>query len=192
MSVEADEVKGSARSVSQVDLGALVMAAKECGILTKGGGHTMAAGFSLNEEKIEEFKKFAGEYVKKQLGNEAIVPVIEVDAVLDIGGANKALAKEFDKLEPYGAGNSEPKLMLKKVQIIKSFLVGVGHVRCVLLSDNGNSIKAMAFRVGDSQIGHAMLNSNGEYFDVVGVLRKDNWNGRDEVQFIIEDIKKLV
>ncbi len=192
MSVEADEVKGSARSISQIDLGELVIAAKEKGILTKGGGHTMAAGFSLNQDKIEEFRTFVGEYVNNKIGNEAICPVLNIDAILEVGGANKELAVSLDNLEPYGAGNSEPKLMLKNVQIIKSSLVGIGHVRCILTSDSGKSIKGMAFRVGDNDIGQAMLNSRGEYFDVVGVLRRDTWNGKDDVQFIIEDIKKVV
>ncbi len=190
MSVEADEVKGSARSIPEVDLGALVMAAKEKGILTKGGGHTMAAGFSLEEDKIEEFKKFAGEYVLKNIGENGITPVVDIDATLDVAGANKKLAGELESLEPYGAGNPEPKLMLKGVQIIKSSPVGIGHVRCVLLSDNGGSLKGMAFRVGDNNIGQAMLNNKGERFDVVGVLRRDRWQGRDNVQFIIEDIKR--
>lgn len=189
MSIEADEVKGSARSIPQVDLGALVMAAKEKGILTKGGGHTMAAGFSLEESKIEEFHKFVGEYVVAHIGDEAITPVLEIDAVLDAAGATRDLAAALENLEPYGAGNAEPKLMLKNVQIIKPALVGIGHVRCILTSDNGGNLKGMAFRVGDNEIGHAMLSSKGERFDVVGVLRRDRWQGRDEAQFIIEDIK---
>ncbi len=192
MSIEADEVKGSARSVAQVDLGALVMAAKEKGILTKGGGHIMAAGFSLSEDKIEEFHKFVGEYVEKSIGGEAITPILEIDATMDVSAATKNLALDIEKLEPYGAGNPEPKLMLRNVRIIKPFLVGVGHVRCLLSSDNGGTIKGMAFRVGDNEIGKAMLTSNGDKFDVVGVLRRDIWNGKDEVQFIIEDIKKYV
>lgn len=190
MSIEADEVKGSARSIPQVDLGALVMAAKEKGLLTKGGGHTMAAGFSLEESKIEDFRKFVGEYVVSKIGEEAITPVLEIDAVLDVAGATKELAKALDGLEPYGAGNPEPKLMLKNVYIIRPSLVGIGHVRCVLSSDSGGSLKGMAFRVGDNDIGQAMLNSKGERFDVVGVLRRDCWQGRDDVQFIIEDIRK--
>lgn len=192
MSIEPDEVKGSARSVPEVDLGALIIAAKEKGILTKGGGHTMAAGFSLEQEKIEEFKKFVGEYVVSRIGGEAITPVVEIDAVLDVAGATKELAKMLEKLEPYGAGNPEPKIMLKNVKFIKPCLVGIGHVRCILTSDNGGNIKGMAFRVGDNDIGQAMLNSKGESFDVVGVLRRDTWNGRDEVQFIIEDVRKKV
>ena len=190
MSIEADEVKGSARSIPEIDLGALVIAAKEKGILTKGGGHNMAAGFSLEESKIEEFKKFVGEYVLQHIGADGITPVVEIDAALSVAGANKELAAQMEMLEPYGAGNLEPKLMLKNVQIIKPALVGIGHVRCILTSDNGGSLKGMAFRVGDNDIGQAMLNNKGERFDVVGVLRRDRWQGRDDVQFIIDDIKR--
>lgn len=191
MSVEADEVKGSARSVPQVDLGALIISAKEKGLLTKGGGHMMAAGFSLEEGKIDEFKKFVGEYVVEKMGNEAITPVIEVDAVLDVGGVTSDLADYIEKLEPFGAGNQEPVLMMKNVRIAKSTLIGVGHVRCVLMSENGGSVKAIAFRVGDNQIGAEMLNAGGKKFDVVGILRHDRWNGRNDVQFIINDVRKV-
>ncbi len=191
MSIEADEVKGSARSVPQVDLGALIIAAKEKGLITKGGGHMMAAGFSLEESKIEPFKAFVGQYVVKKIGGEAITPVIEVDAVLDVGGANSDLADYLEQLEPFGAGNPEPKLMLKGVRIVKPALIGIGHVRCMLTSENGGSIKAIAFRVGDNEIGNAMLNNKGEKFDVIGILRHDRWNSRqDVVQFIIEDIRR--
>ena len=190
MSIEKDEVKGSARSVPQVDLGTLIIAAKEKGIITKGGGHTMAAGFSLKEDKIEEFKKFVGEYVVEHIGGEAITPMIDVDAVLDVGGATVDLADYMEQLEPYGAGNQEPKLLLSNVKINKPSLIGVGHVRCILTSENGGSIKSIAFRVGDNEIGNAMLNPSGSRFDVVGVLRHDRWNGRNEAQFIIYDIRK--
>jgi len=191
MSIEADEVKGSARSVANVDLGALIIAAKEKGILTKGGGHIMAAGFSLDESMLPEFKKFVGEYVIEKMGNEAITPIVEIDAVLDVGGANLELADYLEKLEPFGAGNPEPRLMLKNVRIVKPALVGVGHVRCVLTSENGGTIKGIAFRVGDSEVGNAMLGAQGNVFDVAGVLRHDRWNGRNEPQFIIEDIRRV-
>ena len=191
MSVESDEVKGSARSIPQVDLGALIIAAKERGILTKGGGHIMAAGFSLDEGKIDEFREFVGKYVIEKMGDEAVTPILEIDSVLDVGGATLELADYLEKLEPFGAGNQEPKLMLKNVKIVKPALIGVGHVRCVLTSENGGSIKAIAFRVGDNQIGNAMLNAKREKFDVVGVLRRDKWNGRNDIQFIIEDVRKV-
>ena len=120
----------------------------------------------------------------------SITPVIDIDATLDAAGASIELADCLEKLEPFGAGNSEPKLMLKNVKVVKPGLVGVGHVRCVLTSDNGGNLKAMAFRSADNEIGQALLKSRGEAFDVVGVLRKDTWGGRNSVQFIIDDVRK--
>lgn len=192
MSIEADEVKGSARSIPNVDLGALIIAAKERGLLTKGGGHIMAAGFSLNEDKIEEFREFVGNYVKNKLGDEEIVPVLDVEACLDVGGATLSLVEQLEKLEPFGAGNAEPRLMLKNVHIKKSALIGSGHVRCFLSGDNGVSLKAMAFKVADTDLGKELLAPRASLYDVVGVLRRDTWQGRNSLQFIIEDAKKAV
>ena len=187
MSIEEDEVKGSARSIAGVDLGALIISAKEKGLLTKGGGHTMAAGFSLEESKIEEFRTFVGEYVKAKLGEEDVTPVIEVDGSMDLLGATTDLVSALELLEPYGANNSEPKIVLEHVRISKAGIVGAGHVRCFLNSNNGGSLKAMAFRIADTELGNVLLNSQGASFDVVGVLRRDNWQGRNSVQFIIDD-----
>ena len=192
MSIEDDEVKGSARSVSGVDLGALIIAAKEKGILTKGGGHTMAAGFSLNEDKIEEFRKFVGEYVRDKIGDESIVPVINADGVLDVSGATPELAKSLAMLEPFGAQNPEPRLVLPRVHISKASIVGSGHIRCFLTSASGGSLKAMAFRMADTEAGMALLNHRGAVYNVIGTLRQDNWMGRNGVQFIIEDVSEVL
>ena len=191
MSIEDDEVKGSARSISQIDLGALIIAAKEKGLITKGGGHTMAAGYSLEESKIEEFREFVGEYVKSRLGDEVVTPVIEYDGTIDLSGATCELANSLALLEPYGAGNSEPKLVIKNICFKKAGIVGSGHVRCFLSSNNGGSVKAMAFRCADNEIGQAILNNHQEIFDVLGTLRRDNWLGRENVQFVIEDVKRV-
>lgn len=191
MSVEDDEVKGSARSIPGVDLGALIISAKEKGVLTKGGGHTMAAGFSLSEDKIEEFKTFVGEYVKSKLGEEDVTPVIEIDGSMDLLGANTDLIDSLELLEPFGANNSEPRIVLEHVRINKPSIVGAGHVRCFLTSGNGGSLKAMAFRIADTELGKVLLNSQGSVFNIVGVLRRDNWQGRNSVQFIIDDAMRV-
>ena len=190
MSVEADEVKGSARSVSGLNIGALVMAAKEKGILTKGGGHQMAAGFSLKEDKIEEFRQFAGEYIEKYLGKEQIVPVIEVDAAVSLSAVNTEFADKLNLLEPFGASNPEPKLMLSHVKIVKPSIVGSGHIRCFLTSFSGESVKAIVFKAADTEMGKALLNQRGETFSLVGTLRKDSWMGKEQVQFVIEDVMR--
>lgn len=187
MSIEDDEVKGSARSVPGLDLGALIMSAKEKGILTKGGGHIMAAGFSLTEDKLEDFREFVGNYVKETLKADSIVPILNVDGSIDAGAANVKLLDELQLLEPYGAGNPEPKLMLANALLSKADIVGAGHLRCFLTSLNSGSLKAMAFRCADNEMGKALLNGVGKTFNFVGVLRRDNWQGRNQAQFIIED-----
>lgn len=191
MSIEEDEVKGSARSIPEIDLGSLIIAAKEKGLITKGGGHTMAAGFSLEKEKIKEFKDFVGKYAVEKAGSEAVIPIKKIDAVLDVGGANCELADCLEQMEPFGQNNPEPILMLKKVKIVKPTAMGIGHVRCILTSDNGDSIKAVAFRVGDNQIGQAMLSGKAQKYDVCGILRHDRWGSRQGmVQFIVDDIRE--
>lgn len=187
MSVEADEVKGSARSVAGLNIGALIMAAKEKGILTKGGGHHMAAGFSLKAEDIEKFREFAGEYTQEHLGKEKIVPVVEIDSVISLSAATIELADKLSLLEPFGAGNPEPKLMIHDVRISKPSIVGSGHIRCFLSSLTGGTLKAMVFKAADTELGKALLNQRGETFNIVGTLRKDSWMGKTQLQFIIED-----
>lgn len=191
MSIEADEVKGSARSIAGLDLGALIIAAKEKGILTKGGGHIMAAGFSLVAENIAKFRDFAGEYVLKSLGKESLSASIEIDGVIDLAAATTDMAEKLELLEPYGAGNCEPRFMISRAKVAKSEVVGSGHVRCFLNSLNGGNIKAMAFRAADNEVGKALLESRGEVFNLVGTLRRDNWMGRNSLQFIIEDAMRI-
>ena len=101
------------------------------------------------------------------------------------------LAEKIEMMEPFGASNEEPILVLKNVMINAPAIIGSGHIRCSLKSDNGKSIKAIAFRVADTQIGVKMLQSKGEHFDVAGNLRIDNWQNQNMVQFIIKDIMEL-
>lgn len=190
MSVEEDEVKGSARSVAGLDLGALVMTAKEKGILTKGGGHTMAAGFSLNEDRIEDFKQFVGEYIKEKLSADNLVPTVDFDAVLSLEGANLDLAEKFSILEPYGAGNPEPKVVIENVRIAKPFIVGEGHVKCLLSNGRGCFVKAICFKCADNEIGNALLNGRDERFNVLGTLRVDTFMNNKNLQLTIEDLMR--
>ena len=190
MSVENDEVKGSARSVDGIDLGALIMSAKEQGLITGGGGHMMAAGFSLTEEQIPEFKKFVGEYVTSKLGKEKITPIINIDCALNLSAVNTDLCKNLEILEPYGAGNPEPKILIKNVILNYPQIIGNGHVKCNVSSQRGGKIKAICFNCADNQIGSAILNNKGEIFDIVGKIKSDNWMGRENVQIIIEDLMR--
>jgi single-stranded-DNA-specific exonuclease len=184
---EDGEVKGSGRSVVGVDLGAAIIAAKQKGILTAGGGHVMAAGFSLKEEKLEEFMDFIEEHIKKQTGGKKPVAVLEIDAALDVMGVTYDLVESLDLMAPFGVGNAEPKVVVTNVSVSKSDVVGTGHVRCYLSGQGGGSIKAIAFREADSELGHLLLNHGGRSFNIVGNIRPDRWRGRENVQLVISD-----
>ena len=190
MSVEDNDVKGSARSVDGVDLGALIIAAKEKGVITGGGGHTMAAGFSLLPTQINEFKKFAGEYISRHLDEHQAVPQLYIDCRLSVGAVNLNFAENISLLEPFGTGNPEPQIMLSDVVISRPQVVGSGHVKCFLSSSSGGYLPAIAFRCTDNEIGQALLANYGEVYDVVGNVKIDEWQGQKKVQFVINDIMR--
>ncbi|MCM1322761.1 MAG: single-stranded-DNA-specific exonuclease RecJ [Acetobacter sp.] len=190
MSIEADEVKGSARSIDGVDLGALIIAAKEKGIITKGGGHTMAAGFSLTEEQIPEFQKFAGEYVTQSLNNTTPHPIINIDMSVALPAANSNLCSEIEQLKPFGTGNPEPTLLIRNVYFKRACIIGAGHIKCELTSFTKERLPAIAFKIADTEMGKEILSSRQDCYDVVGNLRFNRWNNTTSLQFIITDIKR--
>lgn len=190
MSIEEDEVKGSARSIEGVDLGALIIAAKEKGVITKGGGHTMAAGFSLTEEQIPAFKEFAGEYVTKSLNNTTPHPIINIDLSIALPAAGFDLCKELEQLKPFGTGNPEPTLLIRNVYFKRACIIGAGHVKCELTTLTKEHLPAIAFKIADTEIGKEILSSRQDCYDVVGNLRFNRWNNSTTLQFMITDIKR--
>lgn len=190
MSIEDDEVKGSARSIPGVDLGALIIAAKEKGVITKGGGHTMAAGFSLEEEQIPSFREFVSEYVAKTLNNTTPHPVLDIDLSIALTAATKQLCEELEQLKPFGTGNSEPLILIRRVFFDKAYIIGSGHVKCELKTLTGERLSAIAFKVADTNMGKEILSNTHDCYDVVGNLRLNRWNNSVNTQFIISDIKR--
>ncbi|MCQ2734886.1 MAG: single-stranded-DNA-specific exonuclease RecJ, partial [Alphaproteobacteria bacterium] len=169
----------------------LIISAKEKGLITSGGGHIMAAGFSLSEEQIPAFEKFVGEYVKNKLGDEKVAPIVNIDCVMHLSGITENFAESLNLLEPYGTDNPEPLIMLSNVIIGRPQTVGNGHVRCFLTTAMGGSLPAIAFRCTDNEIGHALLEQRGEMYNVVGTVKIDCWQNRKKVQFIIQDIMRV-
>jgi single-stranded-DNA-specific exonuclease len=191
ISLEGGMAKGSGRSVTGVDLGRVVIAAREAGLLEAGGGHAMAAGFSLFEDRLGEFKAFLGERLKAQIDAGGIAATLEVDGALDIRGANATLVRSLTQAGPYGSGNPEPRFAVANARVGKVDVVGMGHIRCFLNGPSGGSLKAMAFKAADSEMGHALLNSRGASLHIAGTLRLDTFQGRDNVMMVIDDVANV-
>jgi single-stranded-DNA-specific exonuclease len=180
--------KGSGRSIPKWDLGASIIAGVQSNILTVGGGHGMAAGFTIQRERIEEFRTFICSRFNLSSLKETISVELKLDGVLSVGGVDRNIIKVLSLLEPYGSGNPEPIFAIPSVEVTYSAIVGENHVRCNFRSPEGSTIKGIAFRSSDNAIGRTLMNHKGRRFNLAGKVKEDNWQGREGVQVIIEDV----
>lgn len=187
LSIEGDEVKGSSRSVQGVDLGTLVLNAVEKGILSRGGGHPLAAGFSLKREKLNDFYRYLQENIKQE-DFQGKSNVLEIDGVLDIGGVTIELLDKLEYLAPFGEANPEPRFVIKDVMIKYLKPLKNGHISCALTGRGGGHLNAIAFRVADTELGNRLMTARDGYFHIAGVLKKDVWQGREKIQLQIQDM----
>jgi single-stranded-DNA-specific exonuclease len=179
--------KGSGRSVTGVDLGTAIIAARQEGLLISGGGHAMAAGFAVAADRQDAFREFLAGRIAAQTGDGGPVAELGLDGVLQPRGATVELAGVLRKLAPFGAGNREPRFAISAARIAKADVVGADHVRCILTGEDGGRLKAIAFRCADRPLGQLLLQSSGLPLHIAGQIRVDRWQGRESVQMIIDD-----
>ena len=180
--------KGSGRSIGGVDLGAAVLAAKESGLLVAGGGHAMAAGLTLPPGGMEAFRGFINDRlaadVEKARGDRALL----LDALLAPGGVAGALCDALDAAGPYGAGWPSPRVAAGPVRLLRTGIVGDGHVRGIGCGDDGKSFKWIAFRSATTELGQALLSSPPDRrWWLAGSIRRDEWNGGNAAEMHLED-----
>ncbi len=186
---EADGIiKGSGRSVTGLDLGSAVIAARQAGILLSGGGHAMAAGFSLRAERADEFHEFLAE----RLADASLLPCaadLPVEAMLNVPAATLELARDISRLAPFGAGNEEPVFVLPRARVVRADRIGKdgATIRAFVEGEGGGPrLKALMFRAGEGAIA-AALGAGGAQLHLAGHLRAESWNGSESVSFIITD-----
>jgi single-stranded-DNA-specific exonuclease len=181
--------KGSGRSVAGLDLGAAVIAARQAGILKTGGGHPMAAGFSLAPERLPDFHAFLNE----RLAGAALLPTaadLRVEGMLAVLGATTELALHLGRLAPFGAGNEEPVLVLQRARVLRADRVGRegNTIRAFVEGEGGGPrLKAMLFRARDGAVAEALLGRQGMPMHIAGHLRAEEWNGAVNPGFIVAD-----
>jgi single-stranded-DNA-specific exonuclease len=178
---------GSGRSVSGVDLGAAILAACQAGILIKGGGHKMAAGFTVEKARLEDLKAFLSERVATDIKAGDIRPTLYLDGAMKAAAADMSLLEILGQVGPFGAGNPEPRFVIPAAHLSYAAVVGDRHVRGFVTGDGGGRLAAIAFNCVDSPLGQALLNSDGAPLHLAGRLKANTWQGRTSAQLHIDD-----
>ena len=180
--------KGSGRSISGVDLGAAVLAAKDMGLLVAGGGHAMAAGLTVAAGKLDALADFLDERLSAAVARARDDRALLLDAVLAPSGVNPDFVAAIEAGGPYGAGWPAPLIAAGPVRVVKADIVGNGHLRAIVAGDDGRSIKTIAFRQAETPLGQAILGApRDRRLWVAGRAKIDDWGSRPAAELHLED-----
>ena len=183
--------KGSGRSIHGFDLGSVIIGAVQNGLLSKGEGHKMAAGFTIEINKIQEFKEFVFRKFKSVNVNFEEKRNYYYDAEIAPSAVNIEFFEKINLLAPFGSGNPEPRFVIKDLKLVNSKIVGEKHIKIVLIGSDSTSLKAISFNSTETQLGYHLLKKNIKPFDIAGKLSLNEWRGQKNVEFIIDDISVI-
>ena len=188
ISVEKGLGKASARSVNGFDIGTAIISAVQTNILKKGGGHKMAAGFTIDENKIEEFKEYINTKFSKIKKNLSKNNTIFFDSKISASALNEVFFTEINSLSPFGSGNPEPRFVIEDLKLLKSSIVGEKHIKSLFSAPDGSVIKSVTFNAVKTNLETYLLSRNQKKINIVGKLSLNEWKGQKNVEFIIDDI----
>ena len=185
---EAGAGKGSGRSISGVDLGAAVLAAKDSGLLVAGGGHAMAAGLTVAADRIDALADYLDDRLSAAVAKARDDRALLIDAVLAPAGVNPDFVAAIEQGGPYGAGWPAPLIVAGPMRVIKADVVGNGHLRAIMSGEDGRSIKTIAFRRAETELGQAILGApRDRRLWVAGKAKIDDWGSRPAAELHLED-----
>ncbi|MDX2234869.1 MAG: single-stranded-DNA-specific exonuclease RecJ [Hyphomonadaceae bacterium] len=180
--------KGSGRSIPGVNLGAAVAAAARAGILKAGGGHAMAAGLSMDWDRLADLRTFLSETLAPELEAAAgEARALWVDASASISAAGLPLMDALDRIGPYGVGHPEPVFALADVRVGYAGMVKGDHVRFVLEDGRGGKLRGIGFRMAQNPAGEAILSREGLFHAAVK-LKRNAWGGEERVEAELVDL----
>ena len=179
-----DIAKGSARSVTGVNIGDAISDAAKEGMIASGGGHAMAGGLSVAPEKIAEFEVWLNQRVGEKRATVLAARELCVDAILAPGAATPELCKALEQLGPFGAAAPQPVFALKAAHIAGARVIGENHLKFTA-EDASGKIECVAWRSLDTPLGDAIRSA--QQLHIVGRIKVNEWNGRRRAQFDVSD-----
>lgn len=179
--------KGSGRSVSGIDLGAAIQRLASEGLLIKGGGHKMAAGLSVAEDKIDAAMARLSDLLARQGAGEAGPRDLKLDGVLMPSAITPELIEQIEQAGPFGASAPAPRYALPDLQIRHARRVGDSHLKLSLSDGLQSGLDAICFGAFDTELGARLSAHGGARFHFAGRLEINHWGGRQQVQLRLED-----
>ena len=178
-------LKGSARSIYNYNMGKTIRNSLQKKIIISGGGHNMAAGFSLSENNLLTFMKFIfDDFSKNYISN---ISKFKYDAQITSSAFNRKFFDEIKMIGPFGNGNPLPTFLIKNLKVIKSTIIKGKYISCILKSNVGSLINSISFHSINSKIGVNLLNYK-KNFSVIGQINENIWNNKKSLQLIIKDL----
>jgi single-stranded-DNA-specific exonuclease len=178
---------GSGRSINGFDMGRMVRAAVDEGLLIKGGGHAMAAGLTVEREKLGALRSFFTERAEKTVANLVANETLKIDGAIGASGATLDLIDRLETAGPYGSGHSQPVFAIPAHRLRDVRTVGEKHVKVTLEAMDGARLDGIAFRAADTALGNLLLNSRGANLHVAGSLGADHYQGSRRIQLRVSD-----
>ena len=178
-------LKGSARSVYNYNIGRLIKNLLDKDMLIGGGGHNMAAGFTLNKENLKDFENYILEdFLKSNIVNNNL---FSYESEISSLAFNQDFYSDIKKLEPFGTGNSVPTFLLRDLKVIRPKVLDNKHISSILKSKTGFSIKSISFNSNNTKIGKYLLNYKNS-ISVIGQINENIWNNKKTLQLTIRDV----
>ena len=180
--------KGSGRSIAGVDLGSAIIAAREAGLLSAGGGHAMAAGLTVEATRLDALADWLENRLAKHVARASERQVMHLDLAIAPGGMIPDLVASLETAGPYGMGWPGPRVAVGPVRLVKADIVGTDHVRLIAAGRDGRSFKAVAFRAAESDLGQALLHgARGRSLWLAGRAKIDDWSSTPAAELHLED-----
>ena len=187
ISLGQNHSKGSARSIANIPIGEYFLEALDKKLLVKGGGHDLAAGLTIENNKIQMFKDFLISKVEHAFQENELVSEISVTSELSISALNSNLMDWIKKLGPWGQGNPIPKFLIKDVIIKKLVFFGKEKQHLLVkVSDNSGEIDCKIFNINETAFS-SVLEKN-KSLHLLGNLVSNEWNNKNKVEFNLIDI----
>lgn len=179
--------KASARSIPGFDFGRFIHKAHHIGLVLGGGGHAMAAGFSLTKEQLPLLQDFLSQEIKRLENEVDLRPSLLCDGYLDLRSLNLELMEEIAALAPFGMGNPTPKFIFMDVMVQSFQLIKDQHLRCRFTQGDGIVVEGMGFRLKESALGKVLMDGSRRPLDLIASPKVDTWGGKTKITLMIED-----